>query len=201
LEGIDMTIRASLAILGAIVGATATLPDTPRHPIAQKSALNSTILAQLPGSDASPEGWDIQKEFEKKLHEVNPKPISKVPPQAIAAALTKDPGLLPIEPEFSTSHIGMVEPVSLLDAQTGAIGEFVVNFGSKTPALVSSLTPGYFAITPLPNEFTTNCRSRKSVKVLWSLARRSPSRTPKWDARRSNASRSLIGPLIRARTH
>jgi hypothetical protein len=135
-----MTIRASLAILGAVVGATAMSAVSPRQPIAQKSAPNSTILAQLPGSDASPEGWDIQKEFEKKLHEVNPEPISKVPPQAIAAALTKDPGLLPIEPEFSTSHIGMVEPVSFLDAQTGAIGDFVVNFGSKTPALVSSLT-------------------------------------------------------------
>ena len=59
-----MTIRASLAILGAIVGATAMSAVTPRQPIAQngyhqKSALNSTILAQLPGSEASPEGWDI----------------------------------------------------------------------------------------------------------------------------------------------
>jgi hypothetical protein len=69
-------------------------------------------------------------------------------PQALAAALSRDPSFMPATPAFTKYHRGRVTPVSASDAKAGVIAEFVVAFDYLVKDPTSGLTYRVFRDQP-----------------------------------------------------
>src|SRR5689334_14026876 len=65
---------------------------------------------------------------------------AQVTPEALAAAIGKDPGFLPGQPASTSYHRGSVLQVSASDAKAGVIAEFVVAFDYLVHDTTTGLT-------------------------------------------------------------
>jgi hypothetical protein len=124
--------------IDAVSGPPLPVGTTLQQPVSNSKAelqFNSPLLAPVAPSLDSPGDWDIRKEFDKQMQQVNSAASSNryVTPQSLSDALAKDPGLMTMSFTKFSNHRGRAEPLSIPDAKAGAISEFAVDFDYNTP--------------------------------------------------------------------